>query len=81
MKTDRWLEVREHLDAVLDLDFKSRAAYLQRLCAEDESLRTEIEGFLAQEDEVGCFMEKPVVDLISGRSIPIRRALKRAKVS
>ena len=65
--TRRWPEIRQHLDAVLDLPAAERGVYLDRHCEGDDALRAEIEAYLRHEEAVSLFIETPVADLLAAR--------------
>ncbi|HEX9736145.1 MAG TPA: serine/threonine-protein kinase [Thermoanaerobaculia bacterium] len=66
--TDRWPEIKELLDAALDLAPADRDAFLDSRCAGDEALRAELRTYLAAEDEVAAALpEEPLVDLLAAR--------------
>jgi len=43
----------------LKVPSNERAPFLQRLCADDEHLRREVEALLRAHDRLGNFLEKP----------------------
>jgi eukaryotic-like serine/threonine-protein kinase len=49
--TDRWRRIEEIFQAALDTPEDRRAAYLQRACGGDGSLRNEVESLLARDTE------------------------------
>ena len=51
-----------------------RATYLDSACADDPSLRAEVEAMLAAESQVGTFLESPAISPASGKR---RTAAKR----
>lgn len=66
MNPERWKQVDEVLNAVLDLEADKRAAYLNEVCAGDEALRNEVESLLAADVKAGSFIETPALQLSSG---------------
>ena len=44
---------------VLKVPAQERAAFLERVCAHDESLRHKVEALLRAHDRVGNFLEEP----------------------
>ena len=52
MTPERWQEVKNVLGAVLDLDPERRAAYLDRACSSDNSLRRHVESLLDSGDDI-----------------------------
>lgn len=60
MTPERWAQVKEVLHAVLDLDPEQRPAYLDRVCANDPSLRQEVESFILSHAEIGSDFLKTI---------------------
>jgi serine/threonine protein kinase len=59
---DRWQQLKELFDAVVDKDDAGRAAFLGEACREDPNLRKEVEILLnSQHDD--NFLEKPVYEV------------------
>jgi non-specific serine/threonine protein kinase/serine/threonine-protein kinase len=54
---ERWKQISELLDAVLDLPAGDRRAYVERACGDDSGLRTEVEALLAADRDAGSFLE------------------------
>jgi serine/threonine protein kinase len=64
VKTDRWQQVRAILDSAIDLPAESRPEYLDKACATDVELRSEVESLLLSHEQAGSeFLNTPVVDL------------------
>jgi eukaryotic-like serine/threonine-protein kinase len=63
MTPERWKQVREVLEAALEVSAKERAALLDDACAEDAALRTEVEELLAAYEE--SFLEHTPLDGIN----------------
>src|SRR5688572_15114146 len=59
MDHQRWAQIEDLLQRALDLELGERAAFLERSCAGDESLRAAVEGLLSKEAEAASFMESP----------------------
>jgi hypothetical protein len=53
MTPERWQHVKQVLAAVLEIEPASRAAYLDNVCATDQSLREEVDRFLVAEAVAG----------------------------
>jgi len=62
VKPDRWRQIDELFDAALERDPTQRAAFLDGACAEDPSLRREVESLLAAHERAGSFIETPASD-------------------
>jgi hypothetical protein len=56
MKGDSDREVAIFIEA-LTVPFQERAAFLERVCGGDESLRQKMEGLLRALDRIGNFLE------------------------
>ena len=52
MTPERWQQIRDLLEKVLEAAPQQRSALLQRACASDDSLRQEVETLLAASDDV-----------------------------
>ncbi len=50
---ERWAEIRRVFDAALDLAPDEREAFLERMCAGDAALRSEVEALLHADQEEG----------------------------
>jgi serine/threonine protein kinase len=60
MTPERWQQVKEVLDPVLVLKPGERAAFLDRACATDSSLRRDVEELLNADNEAGTeFLNEP----------------------
>ncbi|HUB01322.1 MAG TPA: serine/threonine-protein kinase [Terriglobales bacterium] len=53
MTTERWQRVKKLFAVALDTEPSQRSAFLDQACADDASLRSELEGLLAAEQEAG----------------------------
>src|SRR6185503_15249150 len=60
MRPDRWRQIDEILQAALDRNPAERAAFLDRACASDPSLRSEVESLIESAENAGSFIEDPV---------------------
>ncbi|MEZ5346505.1 MAG: protein kinase [Pyrinomonadaceae bacterium] len=56
MTPERWQKINEVFQSVLDLEPDKQKAFLEKACAEDESLRHQVETLLAANDEAGTFI-------------------------
>ena len=63
MTPERWERVKEIVEAAWELDTPDRIAYLDRACADDLALRSEVESLLASDALAGEFLAAPAVDL------------------
>jgi serine/threonine protein kinase/Tol biopolymer transport system component len=73
MTSDRWAKVERLYHAALAHDAGERAAFLREACADDDSLRREVESLLAQPVS-GDFVAAPAIavaaELVSGAETP-----------
>jgi tetratricopeptide (TPR) repeat protein len=76
MDQERWAQVKEIVNACLDVEPAVREARVEELCAGDPSLREEVESLLASQAELGEFMESgpsepgsDELDLLTGQRI------------
>lgn len=66
MKTERWQQVRAVLDEAISTRAAGRAAYLNKKCAGDAELRSEVDSLLRSHEQAGDeFLNSPAVDLTS----------------
>ncbi|PYS09605.1 MAG: hypothetical protein DMG17_26625 [Acidobacteria bacterium] len=64
MTPERWRRIEQLCQAALERDRTLRGAFLEEACAGDEELQREVESLLAQEGQVGSFLEaSPLEDL------------------
>jgi len=76
MTPERWLEIKPILAGALELDPRHRAAYLQRTCQADATLRREVEHLLEHEQNVSSrFLDETAlgaasVALLAGEENP-----------
>ena len=66
MTPERWQQAREIFKLALEREASERAAFLNEACAEDESLRLEVESLLASLEEGGSFLETPAYRIAAG---------------
>jgi serine/threonine-protein kinase len=59
MNSDRWSQLCEHFDAALALPRNERAAFVERVSANDPELRRELTSLLAASDAAPEFLERP----------------------
>ncbi len=62
MNPDRWRRIEEIYNAALDLEPGRRDAHLAEACADDESLRNEIESLLREGSESKEIMKGPALE-------------------
>src|SRR5260370_32618777 len=71
MTGNRWREVDELLQWVLELDPPERAEFLARRCGLDQQLRLEVESLLAAHDGAGSFLETRTAAQRAGLAVAI----------
>ena len=69
MDQARWEQVRDLLDAVIDIPPERRSVFLAEACGQDASLRLEIEALLAHHEQAGTFLEKSPWQLLSSGAL------------
>lgn len=57
MKSERWRQVDELLQSALGRPQQERAAFLERACGADESLKRDVESLIRSADQAGSFIE------------------------
>lgn len=62
LKTERWKQIDDILQAAMELDLAERAAFLDQACASDPPLRSEVEALIDSYDKAGSFIEAPVFE-------------------
>src|SRR5262245_37862706 len=63
VKPERWAQIERLYQAAVERDPESRAAFLDEACKGDEELRLEVASLLAYDDQVGSFIEAPVLEV------------------
>lgn len=59
--SENWPKVKELFSATLELDSHERVSFLNRACAADDNLRTEVFALLSAHDAAGDFILQPAV--------------------
>lgn len=62
MKSERRRQVDELLQSVLERPPQERAAFLEKACGGDESLKREVESLILSADQAGSFIEHRAVE-------------------
>lgn len=62
---ERWERIKSIFEAALERPAHDRSSFVSEACAEDESLRSEVESLLAGHDQAGSFMDAPAFAAIS----------------
>ncbi|HEV8134150.1 MAG TPA: protein kinase [Pyrinomonadaceae bacterium] len=63
MKPERWQQIDKLFHSLLGLEPDKRAALLAEACADDESLREQIEALVMAHDQAGGFIERPAIEV------------------
>ena len=63
MEPERWQEIDQLVEAALEQEESQRAAFLEEACADDETLRQEVETLLVAHDQMGDFIEAPALEV------------------
>src|SRR5215510_4116832 len=63
MNPERWRQVEQLYHSALECEFNQRAAFLATACADDDSLRREVESLLAHQTQAENLMEAPVMEV------------------
>jgi eukaryotic-like serine/threonine-protein kinase len=64
MDPDRWKQVDNLLQAVLERPPQERDDFLHRACAGDRELECEVQSLLSSEGQARSFLESPAIDVI-----------------
>src|SRR2546426_216695 len=62
MNPERWHQLEQIYNSVLECNPEERNAFLGNACAGDEALRKEVESLLACNDEAEAFIESPAME-------------------
>jgi eukaryotic-like serine/threonine-protein kinase len=76
MEPERWKRIEEIYHAASQLPQHKRSSFLVQACDGDDSLSSEVQALLSQDEKAGNFIESPAADIVA-RAI----ASDRAKVS
>src|SRR5256712_10097801 len=68
MVSQRWKQVDNRLQGVLERPPAERDAFLREACAGDEALEREVRSLLASQQEAGSFLESPAIE-VAARAI------------
>ncbi len=63
MQPERWQQIDKLVETALEQEESQRAAFLEKACAGDETLRQEVETLLAAHKQVGDFIEAPALEV------------------
>ena len=59
MTPERWRQVEEIFQAAVELLPEERARYVDEVCAEDTTLKRDVESLLSQHDSAGELLDQP----------------------
>jgi eukaryotic-like serine/threonine-protein kinase len=62
MNPDRWKQIDDLLQAVLERPPAERDAFLRQACAPDEALEREVRSLLFSQQQAGGFLESPAIE-------------------
>ena len=65
MKPERWQQIDEILETALEREGSERSAFLDEACADDNSLRKEVESLLAADEQAKNLIEAPAVEMVA----------------
>lgn len=66
MTPERWQEIKKVLEVALSLGAAERGPYLDKICANDQDLRQEVESLLAAHQPTGQnILDEPVVNILA----------------
>jgi hypothetical protein len=63
MDSERWKQVDELLQAVLERPAEERATFLRQASAGDEALELEVRSLLISQQQAGSFLESPAMEM------------------
>src|SRR5215470_6132988 len=63
MKPERWHKIEKLYHSALEREADQRTAFLAAACADDDSLRREVESLLAHQSKAENLMETPVMEI------------------
>src|SRR5256714_11090416 len=60
---DRWQQIEAIYDGALEMPAAARGAFLQRACADDTELRSEVDSLLSSHDQASGFLDAPALEV------------------
>ena len=72
MDSERWKQVDDVLQSVLDRAPEERDAFLRRACAGDKALEREVRSLLSSQQQAGSFLESPAIE-VAARAIALKQ--------
>jgi serine/threonine protein kinase len=73
MEPERWKRIEEIYHAASQLPHHKRGSFLAQACDGDDSLSSEVQALLSQDEKAGSFIESPAADIVA-RAIASDRA-------
>ncbi|MGO9256287.1 MAG: protein kinase domain-containing protein [Bryobacteraceae bacterium] len=80
MDSDRWKQVDNLLQSVLDRPPGDRDAFLRQACAGDEALEREVRSLLAMQPHAGSFLESPAME-VAARDLALQQSKETPETS
>jgi len=65
MKTERWQQISSLFKSALERADDERAAFLAQACADDDSLRREVESLIACHERAGVLIDEPAAQIMA----------------
>ncbi|MDT5123658.1 MAG: eukaryotic-like serine/threonine-protein kinase [Acidobacteriota bacterium] len=63
MTAQHWQQIKELFHSAIELEPGARAAFLDAACAQDDSLRREVESLIAAHEKDGSFIDAPAYEV------------------
>ena len=73
MNPEEWQKVRSILESALELDPASRSAFVDRACAGDKNLRTEVLSLLSEHEQPDRFLDAPALEMVRQHAVEDQR--------
>jgi serine/threonine protein kinase len=80
MTLERWSQVKEIFQSVVDLAPGERSAFLANACGEDEALRREVESLIAAHEKDGSFIDSPAYEAAAESILDEKTELRPGQV-
>jgi serine/threonine protein kinase len=76
MKTERWQQINQLLQAAFEIAPAERAAFLNDACKDDPALRQEVEALLACDETAGSFIKSPAIEVAAELMVTEQHTLR-----
>jgi len=63
MNKERWQRIERTYHSALEREGEARSAFLDKACAGDEELRSEVEGLMTHDGQASSFIESPALEI------------------